>query len=189
VSERVTEKNAFLLSTKACCYRRMELLRVGGFDEDLFLSEDPDVNATLIKNGYRLAFVPEAKAWHQPRQNIRVFAEQQIRAGFGRAHNVQKHPELFQMRWAVLLTLMFVAVGLALFSLISRLALIALGFVLLGYFLFLLSYGIRAALHYDDLGMLLGIPLVCAIWQLCWGLGFTYGLLFKRYSGRREGFE
>jgi len=188
VSEMVTKKSTFRLSTKACCYRKADLLRVGGFDENLYWGEDPDITATLVKNGYKLAFVPEAKDWHQPRQNLRAFAKQQIRAGFGRAHNVQKHPEWFEPRSAILLTWMVMAVGLAFFSIISRLAMIALGFVLFSYLLFLLSYGIRAALHYGDLGMLFGVPLVCAIWQFCWSLGFFYGLLFKRYSGGRKGF-
>lgn len=188
VSEIVTGKNAFMLSTKACCYRRVDLLKIGGFDENLYWSEDPDVNATLIKNGHKLAFVPEAKAWHQPRQNLRAFAKQQIRAGFGHAHNVQKHPQLFQTRWAILLTWMFMAVSLAFFSLISMLAATALVFLLLSYLLFLLSYGIRAALHYGDLSMLFGVPLVCAIWQLCWGPGFIYGLFFKRYHSDAKGF-
>lgn len=188
ISEKVTKNNAFMLSTKACCYRRVDLLKVGGFDENLFWSEDPDINATLLKDGYQLAFVPEAKDWHQPHQNLRAFAKQQLRAGFGHAHNVQKYPELFQTRWAILLTWMVMAVGLAFFGITSRLAIIAWGFVLLSYLLFLLSYGARAALHYDDLSMSFGVPLVCSIWQLCWVFGFFYGLLFKRYSGDKKGF-
>ena len=188
LSEMVTDNNPFLLSTKACCYRRVALLKIGGFDENLYWSEDPDINATLLKNGYKLAFVPEAEAGHQTRQNLLAFAKQQIKAGLGHANNVQKYPDLLQTRWALLLTLMFMVVGLAFFSVISRLALSALAFVLVSYLLFLMSYGIRAAYHYGDLGMLLGVPLVCAIWQFCWGLGFIYGLFFKRYKGSKKGF-
>ena len=182
-SEMVTENNPFLLSTKACCYRRAALLKIGGFDENLYWSEDPDINATLLKNGYKLAFVPEAKAGHQTRQNLLAFGKQQIKAGLGHANNVQKYPDLLQTRWALLLTLMFMVVGLAFFSVISRLALGALVFVLVSYILFLMSYGIRASYNYDNLGMLLGVPFVCATWQFCWGWGFIYGLFFQRYKG------
>jgi len=170
----------YMISAKHCIYRKSALEEVGKFDEKAFADDDTDVNARLLKKGYKLAFIPEAKSWHEPRQNLRSLFKQQIRYGLGVSHSLQKYVELIRLRWFVPPLGMLSLFVLTALSFVSNLAIMLLISLLLTYLLFQISYGVRAAMKHKDLDMIVGVPLVCIVWQLSWCFGFLYGLIFRR---------
>jgi GT2 family glycosyltransferase len=57
-----------MLCGAAMMLKRNALLNIGFFDADYFFNwEDKDLAVRLMKNGYKLIFVPEAKLWHKRR--------------------------------------------------------------------------------------------------------------------------
>lgn len=175
----------YMISTKHCIYRAALLKEIGGFDEKTFFGEDTDANARLLKKGYKLAFVPDAKSWHKPRQDLLSFFKQQVRYGLGTAHILEKHPEFSRARWYVPPIALLLTIALAISSLFFWTAALLLACMLVVYLLFLLFYGIRAVKRYKSLDNAIGVPVACFVWQLGWSLGFLYGSMIKRR--RREG--
>ncbi|MFH0821474.1 MAG: glycosyltransferase [Pseudomonadota bacterium] len=67
----------------SCCvmYRKSVLEEVGGFDETLFPGEDVDLDARLIRRGYRLIYNPRACVSHYRPQTYAAFARMMERYG------------------------------------------------------------------------------------------------------------
>jgi len=169
-----------MVGAKHCVYRTSMVREIGGFDGKTFADDDTDLNARLLKNGFKLAFVPDAASWHRPRQDLSSFFKQQVRYGLGTAHSLEKHPEFSRASWYLPPIFLLLTVALAAFSLISRTAVLLLACVLLVCLLFLVSYGIRSVKKYGKIDTMIGVPVVCFVWQIAWCLGFLYGLLIKR---------
>lgn len=57
-----------MLCGAAMMLKAIALLNIGFFDPDYFFNwEDKDLSARLMRNGYKLIYVPEAKFWHKGR--------------------------------------------------------------------------------------------------------------------------
>lgn len=62
--------------------RRDCLLEIGGFNEDVPVGEDVDLNMRLRLAGYRLAMGPRLRCRYHMRRNLAAFATQMYRYGF-----------------------------------------------------------------------------------------------------------
>lgn len=170
----------YMVGAKHCVYRTSMIREIGGFDENTFADDDTDVNARLLKKGFKLAFVPDAASWHRPRQDLRSFFIQQVRYGLGTAHSLEKHPEFSRVSWYLPPIGLLLTIALAALSLVSGTAVLLLAGMLLVYLLLLISYGIRSVKKCGNIDLVIGVPMVCFVWQVAWCLGFLYGLLIKR---------
>lgn len=63
----------FFFSDVCSAVRREEFEMVGGFPEKIIMNEDTILAAKLILQGYKIAYVPEAKVWHS--HNYGVFKQ------------------------------------------------------------------------------------------------------------------
>jgi len=75
-------------SNSFSAYRKKALLSAGGFPEEAILSEDMVAAAKLLKNGFRIAYVPEARAFHS--HNYGIYKEFQRYFDIGVFHKKEK---------------------------------------------------------------------------------------------------
>lgn len=81
------------IDTYSGAYRREDLLKVGGFAEELKQNEDVDLAFRIKKLGRRFVFVREAMVFHQHRQGWQKYARLKFWRGFWRMKVYGRHPE------------------------------------------------------------------------------------------------
>ncbi len=57
--------NVDFIDTYAACYRRLDLVRLGGFDPRFRVCEDQELSFRLAEAGLNMRFVPDARTYHQ----------------------------------------------------------------------------------------------------------------------------
>ncbi|MDX2176874.1 MAG: glycosyltransferase [Candidatus Sumerlaeia bacterium] len=78
-------------ATANAAYRRADLERVGGFDEELWTPEDADLCWRVMEGGGRMVYVPEAVVKHRHRDTFRGFFRQARDYGRGGYQLYAKH--------------------------------------------------------------------------------------------------
>lgn len=81
--EKITSTDFSLFSSGNASYRKDVLSAVGGFDENMWVLEDLELNNRVLKSGRILKFTPDAIAYHFPRKNIADYMRQHYNYGFG----------------------------------------------------------------------------------------------------------
>jgi succinoglycan biosynthesis protein ExoA len=162
------------------CWRRKDMLELGGFREDCGVNEDYELNYRLRKNGGSILFSPDIKCTYFVRPSLKSLWHQYFRYGWSRIRTLKLHPG--SLRWRQLVPPIFamlfsisVIAGAILLALGSRLALV--GTVLpilyaLGSLLFSLRAAQRRGWQYLPL-----LPFVFAIIHFAWGMGFWVGII------------
>jgi glycosyltransferase involved in cell wall biosynthesis len=77
---------------------RYVLEATGGFDPEYRQAsgEDNDLSYRIIKNGWRIAFRPQAKVAHYHPEKVWKYLREQFRHGFWRAKLYQDHPDMIR---------------------------------------------------------------------------------------------
>jgi len=158
-------------------FRRVELLALGGYDENLLANEDYELNTRIRQSGGTVWLDAQIQSSYYARSNVKALASQYWRYGFWKAQMVRKYPK--SLRWRQALPPVFVAglitlVFLAPFHWIFT-SLLAVALCL--YLFMLLSTGIFLALRSNDLPFIIGIPVAIATMHICWGSGFIAGFI------------
>jgi len=96
--DRITSRDPFLISTGNASYRKDLLEKIGGFDENIWVGEDPELNMRVLKSGKSLKFTPRAVTYHFPRETITGYYHQYYNYGFGRALIHKKDIDIFKSR-------------------------------------------------------------------------------------------
>ncbi len=166
VQGRLFKNKRFVNSISGCnsIYRRLDILKVGGFDTTLPGAEDAELNGRLLKEG-KLLYLPGAVILHDHGRGLKEFARQMLR--YGRDRGVARRLDL-----QVVPPL---AVPLTLFSLIfTRWIFLCLtAFYLVG----LAAMGLRFAVEERNMKYLVSIPTVYAVEHILYTLGFWRGLV------------
>jgi len=160
-------------------FRRNALERVGGYDPSFTRAQDWEMNHRIRSTGGVVWFNPELKVTYRPRSSIRTLVKQYFQYGQWRRKVMRQHPETIRSISALRYFAPPVAVlGIVLGSLLgliggylSAFPLVFWGFLApVGYVAIVLMATIslsskagRATLH---------IPLVLALMQISWGIGF-----------------
>ena len=94
-----TEK--YVDSIPAQMYKRRVVEKVGGYDPDLWVGQDSELNLRLRLNNHRLLYTPKTFAWHYKRTSFSKFFRQMYRYGWGRYRILQKHPSTFRISYMI----------------------------------------------------------------------------------------
>ncbi len=73
---------------------RREFLALGGFDDRFSVAEDYEMAFRALQSGWRIRFVPAARAEHHFHRDARAYGRQAYLAGKGDALLVRTHPEM-----------------------------------------------------------------------------------------------
>jgi glycosyltransferase involved in cell wall biosynthesis len=83
-----------VVATYACCFRRRDLMRIGGFDPRLRVCEDQELSFRLAASGVRTALVPGARTYHTHCDGIWRYVRKKFRIARWKAHVVHRHPRM-----------------------------------------------------------------------------------------------
>jgi succinoglycan biosynthesis protein ExoA len=158
--------------------RRDRLLEIGGFNEDVPIGEDVDLNLRIRMAGYRLATGPKLRCRYHMRRNLGAFAKQMYRYGFwkrkAQLHFGAKVPPRVLAPPALV-------VALALSPLLpSPLSWFAAG----AYALFLCAATTAAIPRLRALSLL--VPVTLATMHVSYGVGWLAGLVTHKRSHPRD---
>lgn len=165
---------------------RRVLELVGGFDEELPINEDYELNCRIRQAGGRIYFSPRIRSAYFGRQTFRALARQYFRYGRGKTGTLKKHPASLRPRQVVAPAFVGAILGgtvlCALLPPIWMLWLLVPSLYLATTVAFSLRVAGRA--HWTLLWL---IPLVFITIHLAWGTGFWAGLLenMVRFPRRR----
>lgn len=160
-------------------FRRSALERVGGYDPSFTRAQDWEMNHRIRSTGGIVWFNPELKVTYRPRSNIRTLVKQYFQYGQWRRKVMHQHPETTRSISA----LRYFAPPLAVLGIIlgSLLGLIGgyLAAFPLGFWGFLAPVGYVAVVLVATISLARKagratphIPLVLALMQISWGIGF-----------------
>jgi glycosyltransferase involved in cell wall biosynthesis len=84
--------NVDFVDTYAACYRRADLVRVGGFDPRFRVCEDQELSFRLAEAGLKMRFVPGARTYHQHAATLWDYIRKKFRIAWWKASVLRKHP-------------------------------------------------------------------------------------------------
>ena len=166
VQDRVYNEKRIVKSISGCnsIYKRDILIKVGGFNKDLSINEDTEINYRLRKLG-KLLYVPNAIVLHDQKRTIKEFAKRMYLFGYGRGNvrifDLQVIPPI--MAFAVIL-LLFISVNGFLFM-------VVLYMIILLFFDLILFSRIRGTIF------LITIPIVFLLEHIAYSFGFWKGFI------------
>lgn len=78
------------------CWRREDLVALGGYDEDglQWAAEDQELNLRIRQGGGRVVLDPSIRSWYFPRDTPRALARQYHNYGIAKASTLAKHRTL-----------------------------------------------------------------------------------------------
>lgn len=82
------------VDTYSAAYRRDDLLRSGGFDEDMTYLEDQELSFRLAAMGCRMVFSPDAVVYHLHADSLRRYARKKYLIGYWKARVVKRFPNV-----------------------------------------------------------------------------------------------
>jgi cellulose synthase/poly-beta-1,6-N-acetylglucosamine synthase-like glycosyltransferase len=80
------------IDTYAACYRRADLVRLGGFDPRFKVCEDQELSFRLAEAGLNMRFVPDARTCHQHADTLWGYVRKKFRIARWKAAVLHKHP-------------------------------------------------------------------------------------------------
>ena len=180
---RYAEEAGFVDTVPYGAYPRQLLLDLNGYDESLPVNEDYGLNVRIRKRGGKIWFDPAIRCVYFARPTLRALMKQYWRYGYWKFRMLQRHPGSLRLRQII--PPLFAA-GMLLFFLLGFFVPVAAKSLLLIsilYILVLVIASIRSVAQYNDLSLIIGMPVAVAVIHFSWGFGFLYSLvesIFKR---------
>ena len=176
---RFVNSERFVDTVVYAAYKKELFDEVGYFDEELFISEDAELNWRIRQAGYKIFYTPKIISYYYPRNTLKKLIIQLFRYGILRVNVIKKHFDAIKM--IHLIPPAFV---------VSSLVLFILSFfydqslrIFSGIWIFYLVCGLIASLLISlkkGFKYLFFLPIVFMSIHLSWGLGFIVGI-FKTY--------
>jgi GT2 family glycosyltransferase len=166
---RFSRSEKFVDTVVYAAYKRSLFDEVGLFDDELFISEDAEMNWRIRKAGHKIFYTPKIISYYYPRKSIPSLFRQLFRYGILRVNVIKKH--LDAMKWVHLVPFLFLT-GLILLMLFRmwKLFTFLLGFYVLAVVYYSLRSAKRGGFQYFPV-----LPLLFLTIHLSWGLGFVAG--------------
>ena len=155
-------------------WKKETLIKINGFNENLLISEDFDLNYRLRRSGSKIAASNSIKAMYLVRKSLRGLFKQFYKYGFWKIKFLMTYPEEFQLRWMappILVFSLFLSIVLVKFISWS----IILPIVYLSALFFLTFYFMIKSNSFKDLISTALLFLVFPVIHISWGVGFLYG--------------
>jgi len=178
---RYWKKEKFVDTVVYAAYKKELFDEIGYFDEELFISEDAELNWRIRKAGYKIFYTPKIVSYYTPRKSLPALIKQLFRYGILRVNVIKKHfdaarlihlvPALFILLTAALLILSFSD------KVFFDLLITVWGLYLLTVIISSIAVSIRTKLKY-----ILILPVIYILIHLSWGLGFIVGIFKTRYK-------
>jgi succinoglycan biosynthesis protein ExoA len=144
---------------------------VSGYDETFSHVEDVELDARLLKEGFRIYLTGAVQVTYYPRATLVALFRQYYNIGRGRARNFLKHRENTKLRHLVLVT---VAPAICLFALVRASAIFAVPALVWSFFC--LGYGFFNGIYLRDIcATASGVAAIAM--QASWSFGFFRGLI------------
>jgi glycosyltransferase involved in cell wall biosynthesis len=86
------QRSLDFVDTYACCFRRADLLRAGGFDARLRMCEDQEMSFRFEKSGLRMVFVNDARTYHRHSESVRKYLLKKFHIARWKTRVLQRHP-------------------------------------------------------------------------------------------------
>ncbi len=172
-----TTTDIFAAVTRNSLIRREVFTKIGGFDETLKVTEDPELMRRVLDAGWTIRYRRSAGVRHVHRENLSAFYRQQRAYAVYQAHANKKHRSMRSLKhWAPLLAVATAVVSLAALPWVAWPAALVFGF---GSVL-TIGYAMKAAIVKRDAALLVALPWFFLAWQLAWATGFPKGVLGGR---------
>jgi succinoglycan biosynthesis protein ExoA len=163
-------------------YRREAIERAGGYDENMIVAEDWELNYRIRASGGLIWFTPELRVTYRPRANLRALCKQHFRYGRWRRVVARRYPETVNPRYlaapaATVLNLVGSVAGLAGLVSLAQQSVPALHWLTLGFVIpvgYVAGITAVAAVYARDMPVAAKarVPLVLGAMHMCWGAGF-----------------
>jgi succinoglycan biosynthesis protein ExoA len=156
-------------------WRRKTLEAVGGFNEDLPISEDYELNYRIRQRGGKIIASPDIQVAYFCRDSVRGVAKQYFRYGYWKLSMIILHPR--SIRWRNLVPPAFVVMLLASAAIAHRsiqAALLVPGVYLLANLIMSVVVARKRGLRFVFV-----LPAIFVVMHLCWGSGFLWGALLN----------
>lgn len=169
------------------CWRKSTLERVGMFDEQLFRSQDDELNLRITSLGGVVWQSPRIISWYRPRASLFTLFLQYFQYGFWKVAVIRKHRR--PIRWRNLVPVLCLLVGIILplcaaaanlgGSVWWRNAFLAEWFALVSLY-FIASFLTAMSVAMKEGWVFLPfLPVVFATYHLAYALGFLLALLYR----------
>jgi succinoglycan biosynthesis protein ExoA len=178
------------------CWRKSTLLRVGLFDEQLYRSQDSELNLRIRHSGGRIWQSPRIISWYWPRATLGALFGQYFQYGFWKVVVMRKHRKL--MSWRKLAPPASLLTGIAL--LLGILCAWSVGSAWWTSEFLKISISLAALYFVVSLGaaflasrpggsrFFVVLPLVFATYHLSYALGFLLALTFQPVTWERPSY-
>lgn len=165
VQDRVFSEKQIVksISGSNSIYRRRDLIAINGFNVNLSINEDTELNSRIMKVG-KLLYIPNAIVLHDQNRNLLEFARRMYRFGYGRARS-----RLFDVQ--VVPPIVAIIVFLFLFISIKYFL-----FFILVYLIIMFAFDIHILYNTKNILFLISIPIVFIIEHSSYTLGFWRGM-------------
>jgi len=181
---RIARKPAWVDTVFGGCWRKKDVIAIGGFDESWLVNQDYEFNFRLRANIGKIYLSPDIRCVYFVRDSFRMLVRQYFRYGFWRVRTLARHPGSLAVRQLV--PPVFV---------LSLLA--TLGFLISGYsyipFLAVLLVYFATATVWALLAKKCRRKALLVIWgfwlmHTAWGTGFLAGLVAGAFRTFRRWF-
>ena len=81
------------VDTYACCFRRSDVVRVGGFDTALRVCEDQDMSFRLTAAGVHIQFAPDASTYHVHCESSLAYIRKKFRIARWKVRVLRRYPD------------------------------------------------------------------------------------------------
>jgi GT2 family glycosyltransferase len=167
---RFSRREQYVDTVVYAAYRRPLFDALGLFDENLFISEDAEMNWRIRKAGHKILFTPEIVSYYYPRRTFAGLFRQLFRYGILRVNVIKKHRDAVKPVHLAPALFLALLLGAALTK-TWWMAVFLLGL----YGMALLYYSLRSAV-WEGFQYFPVLPPLFATIHLSWGLGFIVGL-------------
>ena len=158
-------------------WKKETLIKVNGFDENLPISEDFELNYRLRKSGGKIAASNSIKAMYIVRKSISGLFKQFYKYGFWKMKFLMKYPKEFQPRWMAPPVFVFsLLLSILLSQLISWVIFIPIFYLFL-LFLTTLYFVVTTNSIKDFLSSSI-LFLIFPVIHIAWGIGFLIGFFY-----------
>ncbi|NNC99273.1 MAG: glycosyltransferase [Gammaproteobacteria bacterium] len=162
------------------CWRKENIVKIGGFNEQWVRNQDYELNCRLRELVGEIILDPGIRCQYYCRESIPALARQYYDYGYWRFRTFLKHPESFTTRQAAPLLLF---AGILISPALSYFNPVLASLVPLTYGLALISVGAMLSVKHRQPLYAFLLPVIFATLHLCWAVGFIKSGLQNLFTG------